>query len=107
MTSSPRLYIEDDPIRPIPEAFKDLPLGYVEVVKGEDLHVYSMLYNGKRVVLTRNQRTLLNRGKLKYSSEFWYFCSASLLQFLLCSLAFQETAEAFGSFNSLKAAEAR
>lgn len=50
-----RLYIEDDPVRPIPEAFKDLPLGYVEVVKGEDLHVYSMLYNGKRVVLTRNQ----------------------------------------------------
>lgn len=50
-----RLYIEGDPSYPIPDAFKNLPLGYVEVVRGEDLHVYSMMYDGKKVILTRNQ----------------------------------------------------
>ncbi len=54
------LYIENDPIRPIPYQFKNLPEGYSEYIDDEELHVYIKTVNGKRYVLTRLQEDFEN-----------------------------------------------
>lgn len=77
-----RLYIEGDPTRPIPDAFKNLPLGYVEVVRGEDLHVYSMMYDGKRVVLTRNQELFETWEQGVFLGIFIFFVALVFFSFI-------------------------
>lgn len=49
------IYIKDDPIRPIPKRFKNIPDGYSEYTDDEELHVYAKTINGKRYILIRLQ----------------------------------------------------
>lgn len=77
------IYIQDDPIRPIPKQFKNIPDGYSEYTDDEELHVYAKTINGKRYILTRLQEDFENWERQQFIKGLVLLGMVMLVAFIL------------------------
>jgi signal transduction histidine kinase len=78
-----RLYVEGDPVRPIPERLLTLKDGYTEIFGDEDLHVFQMRVSGRKYVLTRYQGDFE-----EWEQEIWIYGSILFIVLLVTALLF-------------------
>ncbi len=76
------LYIEHDATYEIPERFRNLPEGYSEYTKDEDLHIFVKTINGKKYIMTRSQDEFEN-----WERQLFFTGLALLSAIVLISLA--------------------
>lgn len=85
------IYIQDDPIRPIPKQFKNIPDGYSEYTDDEELHVYAKTINGKRYILTRLQEDFEKWERQQLIKGFILLALVMLGAFILGFYAIQHS----------------